>query len=84
MIYHQAAMRDANASRVHAKPVMPAHNTHMSPVELLGYTDKLISDCISEMSRKRKRGCKVDKYHVRLKSLCARRSLLLAKCDNLS
>lgn len=80
-MHYSQAMRDANAARVHAKPVMPAHNTYMSPVELLAYTDKLISDCISEMQRKHRRGCKVDKYHVRLKSLCDRRSVLLSKCD---
>lgn len=83
MRYNQA-LREANASRVHAKPVMPAHNTFMSAVELLEYTDKLIHDCITTMQRKRRRGCKIDKYHVRLKSLCARRSVLLAKCDKLS
>ena len=70
--------------RAHSKPVMPAHNTYMSPIELLAYTDKLIHDCITEMNRKRKRGCKIDKYHVRLKSLCARRSILLSKCDAMS
>lgn len=78
MTKHAIALREANAFRVHAQPVMPAHNTTLIGRDLLALYDEKIANVIASM--RKRNGKRAEHDRAMLMRLCEARNTVLMQC----